>query len=211
MIDAYVATPASESGAAILLLSDMFGLNAPIRAIADGWAARGHAAMVPNLFWRCDPPGALEYEGPERQVAWERLRQLDVDRLLADLSLAVQTFRQQRKVVAIGFCGGGPLAFLAAARAGVDAAASFYGLGVSKYLAELPKIRCPLQLHYGTKDEHVPMAEIDAVSTAVHGRKNVTVYLYDAGHSFFNPVRPTYDAQATKLAQQRLDTLVASL
>src|SRR5438105_8707291 len=159
--DAYLATPASASGAAILLLSDMFGLNAPIRAIADGWAARGHPAMVPNLFWRSDPPGELEYEGPDRQRAWERLRTLNLERVAADLSLAVHALRARGgKVAAIGFCGGGLLAFLAAARAGVDAAVAFYALGISKHLADLPKIACPMQFHYGTKDEHVPKAEV---------------------------------------------------
>jgi carboxymethylenebutenolidase len=213
--DAYLATPASGSGAAILILSDMFGLNGPMRALADGWAARGHPAMVPNLFWRSDPANALEYEGPDRQLAWERLRKLDVERIVADLSLAVRALRAtpgcSGKTAAIGFCAGGQFAFLAAARAGIDAAVSFYALGISKYLAELPRIACPLQLHYGRKDEHVPMAEIDAVSAAVRGRRNVAVYLYDAGHSFFNPVRPTYDPHAANLAQERVDALIALL
>jgi carboxymethylenebutenolidase len=213
--DAYLATPASGNGAAILILSDMFGLNGPVRALADGWAARGRPAMVPNLFWRSDPSGALEYEGLDRQLAWERLRKLDVERLVADLPLAVAALRAapgcSGKTVAIGFCAGGQFAFLAAAHAGVDAAASFYALGISKYLGDLPRITCALQLHYGTRDEHVPMAEIDAVNAAVRRQKNVVVYLYDAGHSFFNPARPTYDPAAAKLAQQRLDTLIASL
>src|SRR2546425_4682581 len=116
--DAYLATPASGSGAAILILSDMFGLNAPMRALADGWAGRGHPAMVPNLFWRSDPASALEYEGPDRQLAWERLRKLDVERIVADLSLAGRALRAppgcSGKTVAIGFCGGGQVAFLAA-------------------------------------------------------------------------------------------------
>ena len=92
-----------------------------------------------------------------------------------------------------------------------DAAVAFYALGISKHLADLPRIACPMQLHYGTKDEHVPAAEVDAVSAAVRGRGNVAVHLYDAGHSFFNPVRPTYDPLAVKLAQQRVDALIASL
>lgn len=213
--DAYLATPASGSGAAILILSEMFGPNAPMRALADGWAARGHPAMVPNLFWRSDPPRALEYEGPDRQLAWERLRKLDVERIAADLPLAVAALRAtlgcSGKTVAIGFCAGGQFAFLAAARAGVDAAVSFYALGISKYLAEVPSITCPLQLHYGRKDEHVPMAQIESVSAAVRGRRNVVVHLYDAGHSFFNPVRPTYDPQAAKLAQERVDALITLL
>ena len=213
--DAYLATPASGSGAGILILSEMFGVNGPMRALADGWAERGHPAMVPNLFWRSYPSAALAYEGPERELAWQRLRELDVDRIMDDLRLAVRALRTARgcsgKTVAIGFCAGGQFAFLAAARTGVDAAVAFYALGISKYLHELPAIACPLQLHYGKRDEHVAMPEIGAVSAAVRGRGNVALHLYDAGHSFFNPVRPTYQPQAAKLARERVDALLSLL
>ena len=73
-------------------------------------------------------------------------------------------------------------------------AASLYGLGISQHLGEIGNARGPVQLHYGLKDQHIPRQEIDAVAAGVRGRPNVEVFLYpEAGHSFANPVRPTYD------------------
>ena len=116
------------------------------------------------------------------------------------------------KVAAIGFCGGGRFAFLAAVRCGVDAAASLYGLGISQHLGEIGNARGPLQLHYGLKDQHIPRQEIDAVAAGVRGRPNVEVFLYpEAGHSFANPVRPTYDAAAAKLAGERIEAMLQSI
>jgi carboxymethylenebutenolidase len=214
--DAYLAKPAQPRGPAILVLSDMFGLNEPIRAVADHYAARGHAALVPNLFWRSDIPGAISYDDPQHAAAWARLQALDLDVVAADMRAATDWLRAQPfsndKVAAIGFCGGGRFAFLAATRCGVDAAASLYGLGVSQHLGEVGNARCPVQLHYGLKDQHIPREEIDAVSAGVRGRPNIEVLLYpEAGHSFANPVRPTYDAAAAKLAGERFDAMLARL
>src|SRR5262249_51115285 len=110
------------------------------------------------------------------------------------------------------FCGGGRLAFLAAARSGVDAAASLYGLGISEHLAEVDNIQCPLQLHYGLQDQHVPKTEVRAVSAGVTGRQHIAMVLYPtAGHSFANPVRPTFDPEATGLAWMRIDRMLDTL
>ena len=70
----------------------------------------------------------------------------------------------------------------------------------------------PLQLHYGLKDQHIPRQEIDAVAAGVRGRPNVEVFLYpEAGHSFANPVRPTYDAAAAKLAGERIEAMLQAI
>jgi carboxymethylenebutenolidase len=214
--DAYLAMPAQARGPAILVLSDMFGLNEPIRAVADRYASRGHAALVPNLFWRSDIPGAISYDDPQHAIAWARLKALDLDVVAADMRLATDWLRTQPfsngKVAAIGFCGGGRFAFLAAVRCGVDAAAALYGLGISQHLAESGNARCPVQLHYGLKDPHIPGQEIDAVAAGVSGRPNFEVLLYpEAGHSFANPMRPTYDPAAAKLADERIDAMLQRL
>ena len=208
--------PSDANGAAILVLSDMFGLNEPIRAVADFYASRGHAALVPNLFWRSDIPGAISYDDAEHAKAWARLKALDLDVVSADMRTAADWLRAQQlgngKVAAIGFCGGGRFAFLAAVRCGVDAAASLYGLGISQHVGEIDNARGPVQLHYGQQDRHIPPEEIEAVSAGVRGRANVEVFLYpEAGHSFANPVRPTYDPAAAKLAAERIDAMLASI
>src|SRR6478752_9703247 len=216
--EAYLAQPASEQASqkrpAILVLSDMFGLNEPIRAVADHYAGRGHTALVPNLFWRSEIPGAISYNDPQHAKAWARLKALDLDVVSADMRAATDWLRSQPfgngKVAAIGFCGGGRFAFLAAVRCGVDAAASLYGLGISQHLGEVGNARCPVQLHYGLQDQHIPREEIDMVAAGVRGRKNVEVLLYpSAGHSFANPVRPTYDPVAAKLAGERFAAMLS--
>jgi carboxymethylenebutenolidase len=211
-----VQVPESEKRPAIMVLSDMFGLNEPIRAVADHYATRGHAALVPNLFWRSDIPGAIPYDDPQHAKAWARLKALDLDVVSADMRAAADWLRAQPfsncKVAAIGFCGGGRFAFLAAVRCGVDAAVSLYGLGIAQHLGETGNARCPVQLHYGLKDPHIPRDEIDAVSAGVRGRPNVDVFLYpEAGHSFANPVRPTYDPAAAKLADERIEAMLQRL
>ena len=214
--EAYLAQSGEPRGPAILVLSDMFGLNAPIRAVADYYASRGHTALVPNLFWRSDIHGAISYDDPQHATAWARLKALDLDIVSADMRAATGWLRAQPlshgKVVAIGFCGGGRFAYLAAVRCGVDAAASLYGLGISQHLGEIGNARGPLQLHYGLKDQHIPRQEIDAVAAAARGRPNVEVFLYaEAGHSFANPVRPTYDSAAAKLAGERIEAMLQAI
>jgi carboxymethylenebutenolidase len=214
--EAYLAKPEQPRGPGILMLSDMFGLNEPIRDMADHYASRGHAALAPNLFWRSDIPGAISYDEPQHASAWARLKALDLDVVSADMRAATEWLRAQAfangKVAAIGFCGGGRFAYLAAVRCGVDAAASLYGLGISQHLGEIGNARGPLQLHYGLNDQHIPRQEIDAVAAGARGRPNVEVLLYpEAGHSFANPVRPTYDPAAAKLAGERIEAMLKSI
>jgi carboxymethylenebutenolidase len=214
--DGFAATPEAGRRAGILILSEMFGVNEPMRRLAASYAERGHPALVPNVFWRSEPNTALAYEGPERETAWQRLRTFDFDAAAKDLRLAVDALRRMRgcsgKVAAIGFCMGGRLAYLAATRAGVDAAISLYALGISRHLDEIARIVCPVQLHYGQRDEHVPASEIDAVGLAARANPRIEMLLYpEAGHSFFNPVRPTFDAAATALAERRMSRLIDSL
>ena len=220
--DAYLARPDEGRRAGIVLVHDMFGLNTSIRDIVDEFAGRGHAVLVPNMFWRSDIPQALPYDDEQHPIAWERLKSLDLDMAAADVGSAVRWLRAQPfsrgKVAVVGFCGGGRIAFLAAVRAGADAAVALYGLHIAQHLDELPNVTCPLQIHYGLRDQHIPMQEIDTVSNAVaahrnaHGGPKIEVLLYpEAGHSFFNHVRPTFDPAAKTLAVERIETLLAGL
>ena len=214
--DAYLARPATPRAPCVMVLHDMFGLNEPIRVVAERYAERGYAALVPNLFWRSDIPQPLSYDDDQHPIAWARLKAIDLDVVSADMTTAVVWLRAQPfstgKVAALGFCGGGRWAYLAAARCRIDGAAALYGLGISEHLGELANVKCPLQLHYGLQDQHVPRQEIDAVSVGVRGQPSAEVFLYPrAGHSFANPVRPTYDADEAELAHQRVETMLARM
>ena len=127
----------------------MFGIGQHNRDMAEDYARRGFNALIPNLFWRSAFPGELGFEGPDRDAAWARLAAFDVDAAGRDIGTAVQWLRAQPfsndKVFALGFCAGGRMAFVAAARAGVDAAVSFYGMGIAKHDAEFAQVNCPVQ------------------------------------------------------------------
>ena len=109
VFNAYLAKPATGAAKkpAVLILSEMFGLNGPMRELAGQFAARGYPAMVPNVFWRSQVTAGLDYEGPERQVAIERLTTLDFVQIPLDLRAAVTALRGlpacSGKVMAIGF------------------------------------------------------------------------------------------------------------
>ncbi len=210
--DAYIARAASKAPS-IIIFTEMFGLSRHNRNLADAYARRGLNALVPNLFWRSEFPGELAFDGPDRDAAWARLKAFDVDAAGRDIGTAVNWLRAQSfadgKVFALGFCAGGRMAFVAAARAGVDAAVSFYGMGISLHAAEFERVHCPVHLHYGLKDPHIPQPEIDAVALAAGERPSIEIFLYpEAGHSFFNPIRPAYHAASAKLAGERLDALI---
>jgi len=212
----YYAAPIATRGPGVLLLSEMFGVTGPMRAAADGFARAGFPTLVPNLFWRATPAGVLAYEGPARAQAFERLAGFDSAAAVEDMRAAADVLRAQGACVgtlaAVGFCMGGRLAVLAALELGLDAAVSYYGLGISRDGARLGELACPVQLHYGLADEHVPAAEIEAVARAAAGNPRIEILRYPgAGHSFCNAARPTYDAAAAALALDRTLALLGRL
>lgn len=216
VFDGYLAAPDSGRKPAIMILSEMFGVNGPMRSFAQHYAGRGHCVLVPDVFWRSETCAGLDYDERGFELAWARVRSFDIDASASDMRRAAEALRKQPscngKVMALGFCMGGRLAYVAAARSGVDAAIGLYGLNISKHLEEVASITCPLHLHYGDKDQHVPLSEVEAVEKGIAGRPNIVVYRYpEAGHSFFNTVRPTYDAASAALAAERIDRLLASL
>jgi len=211
--DAYLARPARDKAPSIMIFTEMFGTGQHNRDMAADFARRGFVALIPNLFWRSPYPGELAFQGPDRDAAWARLAAFDVDAGGRDIGTAVDWLRAQPfsngKVFALGFCAGGRMAFVAAARTRVDAAVSFYGMGIAKHAAEFGRVTCPVHLHYGLQDPHIPRSEIDAVMQAAERRPTIEIFLYaDAGHSFFNPIRPGYHAASATLAGERLEALI---
>src|SRR5262245_2390937 len=214
--DGYLARPPAGAGPGLVIITEMWGTTQLNRDMADGYARRGWCALVPSMFWRAPRTGTLAAEGPERELAWERLRAYDFDRGAQDAGTAAGWLRASPfcsgKVAVIGFCMGGRTAALACARAGVDAGIAVYALGIRHHLDEVARVGCPLQLHYGLADQHIPRSEIDAVADATRANRNIEIHLYPgAGHGFFNPLRPVYDAAAVALARQRIDGLLDKL
>jgi carboxymethylenebutenolidase len=132
-----------------------------------------------------------------------------------DLTDAVKTLRarpevQGRGVGAFGYCMGGRLAYVAAAAAGIDAAVAYYGGGIQDMLDLAPRIRCPVQFHYGALDANIPLTAVDQVRSAMQGRA-AELHVYDsADHGFNCWARGSYQAASAALAHGRALQFLAS-
>ena len=209
VFNAYLALPEGDGrGPGLVLLQEIFGVNRYLREIADRYAEEGYVTIAPDLFWRIQPGVDLGYSEAEIKAAFDFFARFDPDQAIKDVSDTIRVLRAMPecngKVGAIGFCLGGMLAYLTAARCNIDAAVSYYGVGIEKRLNEAGALRCPMVLHFGELDQFVPAAARDAVAAAFTEREDVEVYVYPgANHAFNNPVRPSYDRFAALLAHSR--------
>jgi carboxymethylenebutenolidase len=199
-LDAYVAIPASEPIAALVVIQEIFGVNAHIRSVADGYAKDGFLAIAPALFDRIERGVELTSEGEDLQKAMAFAKKLNIDDLLKDTAAAIGYGRSRtgKKTGIIGYCLGGSMAWLAACRLGVDAAVGYYGGYIAQYAEERPK--CPVMLHFGKLDSHIPA---EAVAKIQQAHPEVPIYLYEAGHAFNRDAGPSYDPASAKLARER--------
>jgi carboxymethylenebutenolidase len=203
----YLALPASGSGPGIVLLQEIFGVNAHMRDVADLYAEEGYVVLAPDLFHAMEQRVELGYDGADLEKAFGFYQRFDMDRAVADIVTSVSALRGRPectgKVGAIGFCLGGKLAWLAAARAGVDAAVSYYGVGIETSLTELATIKSPVTLHFGETDKFVPEAARTAIADAVKGT-GVEIFVYPgADHGFNCPERHAFDKAASLMAHSR--------
>jgi carboxymethylenebutenolidase len=209
IFNAYLALPeAGGRGPGLVLLQEIFGVNRHLRELADRYAEEGYVTIAPDLFWRIEPGVELGYSESEIKAAFDYYGRFDPDQAVKDIADTVRALRATAecngKVGAIGFCLGGMLAYLTAARCNIEAAVSYYGVGIEKRLNETGAVRCPMVLHFGELDQFVPAAARDAVAAAFKERDDVELYVYPgADHAFNNPVRPAYDRFAASLAHSR--------
>jgi len=198
-LDAYVATPVGKPKGGLVVIQEIFGANHHIRDVTDRFAAMGYAAVAPALFDRVQRGVDLGYD-PESIAKGRALREkVPVDGSLVDVQAAIDYAKQFGKVGIVGYCWGGSLAFLAATRLiGATAAVGYYGGMIAGHAGEKPKI--PIILHFGDKDQSIPMSDVDKVKQA---QPEVPIYVYSAGHGFNCDARPAYDAPSAKLALER--------
>lgn len=211
---AYLALPPGGSGPGLVLYQEIFGVNAHIRTVAEQYALAGFVVLAPDVFWRQAARVELGYDGADRQCALELAQGADPGQLLADIALHVSTLRQRPevtgKVAALGYCMGGRLAYLAAATTDVDAAVGYYGGGIQDQLDRASRIRCPLMLHYGETDGHIPLEAVERVRKALAASGSEVFVYPDAGHGFNCWARASYHAPAAALAHARSLHLLAT-
>ncbi len=209
----WFAVPDSGSGPGLVVLQEIFGVNANIRATADRFAEEGYVVLAPDMFWRLKPGFDVGYSQPDMEAAFALYRQFDIDQGVVDIGAAIAALRAQPectgKVGVVGYCLGGLLTYLTAARHDIDAAVAYYGGGIDAYLAEAGQVKCPIIFQFGGADTHITPAVVQAVTQAFADRDEATVYVYpEADHAFANADRPAFNKPAAMMAYSRVLALL---
>jgi carboxymethylenebutenolidase len=199
-IGAYVAWPDAAPVAALVVIQEIFGVNAHIRRVTDSYAKDGFLAIAPALFDRIEKGVELAYEGSDAARARSFIPRLDMEKAVLDVEAAVQYAAKStgKKIGVVGYCWGGSLAWLTATRLPVQAAVGYYGGRIAAYAHEQPK--AAVMLHFGTEDQHIPKADVDKIQAA---HPEVEIYWYEAGHGFNCDARASYNPEAATLARER--------
>ena len=199
--DAYLVESSVPVRGALVLIQEIFGVNSHIRSVADDYASQGFHVVAPALFDRVQPNLELAYNPTDTAQGMKAARQIGMDAALLDVAASMNHARAQwreLKVGVLGFCFGGSLAWLAAARLDPAAAVCYYGGQIAANATETP--RCPVMMHFGAKDPHIGPAEIEKIKAA---QPDVPLFLYDAGHGFNCDQRKDCEPESARLARQR--------
>ncbi|VXC49574.1 dienelactone hydrolase family protein [Sphingomonas sp. AX6] len=205
----YVARPDERPRAAIIVIQEIFGVNRGIRRKCDTLAANGYLAIAPDLFWRLEPGIELDPDVPsEMQAGLDWMGKFDQDKGIADIEATIRGARAQLgddgKVGAVGYCLGGRLAYMTAARTDVDATVGYYAVGIDGLLGEKHGIAHPLMLHIAGKDGFVDNATQAKMHDGLDDHLKVTLHDYPGeDHGFATEIGARRSDTAAKLADER--------
>ena len=206
-IPAYVARPAGTPRAAIIVIPEIFGVNAGIREKCDDWAAQGYLAIAPDLFWRFAPGVELDPDvEAEMTQALGYFGQYNPDEGIKDIEATIRWARGQgvTKVGAVGYCLGGLLAFLTATRTDSDASVAYYGVGIEKNLIESEKQAHPLLMHMAEEDQFVPKEAQALILATLKNHPQIEIHTYRGrDHAFARRGGEHYNEADAKLAGGR--------
>ena len=189
---AHVAVPASGSGPGMVLIHDIFGVNAYFRDVAQRLADAGYVVLAPDLFWRTQPGLDLPNDDAGMNLGMAAAQALDGELALADTLTALAALRELPEVAGgragiIGFCFGGSMAWRVAAADDPDVAVVYYGSAVPGALDLADDVICPMIMHWGGADPFIPREGIDAVAAMAAERDNIECHIHEgAGHAFDN-------------------------
>lgn len=212
--NAYVARPGSTPKAAIIVIQEIFGVNTGIRQKCDKLAAEGYLALAPDLFWRLQPGIELDPDvEPEFQQALEWMGKFNQDAGIRDIQATIDFIREREgveKVGCVGYCLGGRLAFMTAARTSIDASVGYYGVGIDGLLGEKEAIANPLMLHIPTEDGFVDKETQAKMHAGLGNHPRVTLYDYEGlDHGFATEIGKRRDEVAATLADGRTSAFFA--
>jgi carboxymethylenebutenolidase len=206
---AYVARPRTPSAPAIVVIQEIFGVNADLRDTCDELAAQGYLAVSPDLFWRMEPGVDMS---DQSETEWKKgfalYTAFDYEAGVADIAATIQTARSlpgaNGRVGLMGYCLGGLMTFITTARKGADASVVYYGGNTEKHLDEAGNIRNPLLMHLGEEDEYISRDAQKAIVEALKGNTLAQVFIYPGcRHAFARHRGQHYDQAAAALANGR--------
>lgn len=213
-LPAYRADPDGPPTAAIIVIQEIFGVNRGVRNRCDRWARLGYLALAPDLFWRLQPGVELDPDLPEQfQQALGLMNRFDQEQGVRDIEAAIRFAREATgggKVGAVGYCLGGRLAFMAAARTDANASVGYYGVGLEGLLGEKHAIAHPLLLHIAREDHFVTPDKQALIHAGLDDHPKVTIHDYPGvDHGFASDEGKRRDEAAAALADSRTEAFFA--
>lgn len=207
---AYIARPAGTPKAAIVVIQEIFGVNAGIRRKCDLLAEKGYLALAPDLFWRLSKGVELD---PDKEAEFQQalglMGRFDQDQGIRDIEATIRYARTKEgcvKVGAVGYCLGGRLAYMTAARTDIDASVGYYAVGIDGLLGEKHAIARPLMLHIPTEDGFVDHIAQQAMHRGLDDQPKVTLYDYEGlDHGFATEFGKRRNDEAARLADARTE------
>lgn len=196
-IGAYLAEPAGKPKGGLVVIQEIFGVNAHIRSVADHFAALGYTAIAPAFFDHLETGLELGYDQASMEEGKKLVAKLGLERALEDVASAAEAIASAGKIGTVGYCWGGTVAFLAALRLGLPSV-SYYGARNVPFLGETAK--APVMFHFGEKDKSIPP---EMVEKHRQMQPRMELFTYPADHAFNRDVGDHYDEASAKLALQR--------
>lgn len=196
-IGAYLAEPAGKPKGGLVVIQEIFGVNAHIRSVADHFATLGYTAIAPAFFDHLETGLELGYDQAGMEEGKKLVTELGLERALEDVASAAEAIASAGRIGTVGYCWGGTVAFLATLRLGLPSV-SYYGARNVPFLGETAK--APVMFHFGEEDKSIPP---DMVEKHRQMQPQMEVFTYPADHAFNRDIGAHYDEASAKLALQR--------
>jgi carboxymethylenebutenolidase len=214
---AYVVAPEKPAAGAVVVIQEIFGVNDSLKATCAELAAMGFIAVAPDLFWRQEPGvNITDKSEAEWKKAFALMNGFDQDKGIEDLQVALAEARKlpgaNGKAGTIGFCLGGRLAVMMAARSDADVNVSYYGVGLDGLVPEFENITAPLLVHIAEKDEFASPEIIETVLEGSEENEYIEAFVYpDVQHAFARVGGVHFDARAATIANGRTAEVLADI
>ncbi len=195
---AYLVKPEGAARGAVVVIQEVFGVNAHIRRVTEQYAEAGYLAIAPALFDRQRRDVELGYDAAGIQTGIGYMMNADPAGVLADVTAAIDAVAHAGNVGMVGYCWGGRVTWLAGCHTNIAAGVAYYGGGIAGVLKDTP--RCPMMFHHGEKDGHIPLSDVEKIRQAF---PQGIYHLYPAGHGFNCTERADFEPSSARLAFER--------